>query len=364
VSAIIHRVVKHLALLLLSSAACGAGPLDDAARELARKVAPHLGAMDVARVTWKKESGVAAPPLAEWGSAQNAFTQAIRKRVRTPMPVDVTVTLSENVKGPLLIAEMDDDSGHAVEMVAFVRQQTPVSAPMGIQVEKRLVWEQEGPMLDWLAADDQLFVLDPQGLTRLERRDGRYQVAERALLALPVLRDLRGVLARDGDSLFADAAGQLCHGAWKPKLDLRCETGGGFLAGRNTLAAPDLPPHFSRGEMGVETLITEMDGRVHLYDSARKPLATFDGWGPDFAILSNSCARMKIVVAGSEDRSSSDTLTLYDVLNHMPARASDPSPEPGPVLSLASEGSSARAVVKNLKTGHYEAYSISVDCGR
>jgi len=359
----IRRGLRRFALILLS-AACWAGPLDDAARELGRKLMPHLGVMDVARVTWRKETGVAAPPAAEWNSAQNAFAQAMKRRVRTPMPVDVTVWLSENVKGPILVAEMDSDSGHVVEMVSFVRQQPSVSTPMGLQIEKRLLWEQEGTMLDWLSVEDQLFVLDPQGLTRLERGDGRYQTAERAALALPVVRDPRGTLVRDGDSLFADAAGVLCRGTWKPKLELHCDAGGEFLTGRNTLAAPDLAPHFSRVELGGQVLTSELDGRVHLYDSARKTLATFEGWGPDFAVLANSCARTKVVVAGAEDRSTPDTLTLYDIANNMPVRASDPSPLPGPVVSLLSEGASARAVVRNLKTGHYEAYSIGVDCSR
>ncbi len=356
--------MKHLALLLVLGAACRAGALDDAARELARKIAPHLEAMDVARPTWRKENGAAAVPSADWGAAQSAFAQAIRKRVRTPMPVDVTITLSENVRGPMLIGEMDGESGHVVEMVAFVRPQPAASAPMGIQVEKRLIWEQEGAMLDWLNVDDQLFVLDPGGLTRLERSEGRYQVVERAALPIPAVRDLRGIVSRDGDTLTADAAGQMCRGPWRPKLDLHCEAGGAFFSGRNTLALTDLPPHFSRAEIGGEVLTSELDGRVHIYDAVHKPLGTFDGWGPDFAVIANSCARTKVAVAGVEDRSAPDTLTLYDFANHVPSRASDAVTLPGPVLALTSDGASARAVVKNLKTGHYEAYSITVDCGR
>jgi hypothetical protein len=96
---------------------------------------------------------------------------------------------------------------------------------------------------------------------------------------------------------------------------------------------------------------------VHVYDAARKPAGDSDGWGSDFAAV---CGSTKILATGPAGPESRDFVTLYELTNRTPVRASAPVEFPGPVTALFP----TLAVARNLSTGWYEAYSLTVDCGR
>jgi hypothetical protein len=168
--------------------------------------------------------------------------------------------------------------------------------------------------------------------------------------ATPVaVRDPRGRIEIAGDSLAVHLPGATCRGTWQPMLALNCEAGAMFAAARNTLASGA----FSEARFGNEWLVAEQDGRTHVYDIDKKPLAVFDEWGSDFAAVA-ACDKPRILAE------SSGSVALYDVVNHAPVRASDPVDLPGPVTALWP----ALAIVKNATTGRYEAYSLTVDCAR
>jgi hypothetical protein len=316
--------------------------MDDAIRTLAPKIAAHLAASETAHITSRNLSSLSATDAMK---IQSGLDRALRKRLRSPTAVDVSLTVSENVRGFLIVAQVRQD----VEMAAF-RMEPANNAPKG-SITKTLIWQQDAPILDVSIIEDQMLVLDAVAVTRYEHRER----AESAPLAVPMPRDPRGRIEIRGDTLTAHLPGSTCRGTWKPTA-LACEPGGEISAGRNTLDDPAWPSHYAHVRIGEDDLLSEIDGRVHAYNS-RNPGRTFDQWGSDFVAV---CDSTHVLASGPGDRDSRDLLALYEWANSAPVRVSDPVEFPGPISAL----SPSIAVAKNLSTGRYEAYSLTVDCGR
>ncbi len=221
-----------------------------------------------------------------------------------------------------------------------------------------MLWEQTAPILDIAVLEDQMMVLDTAGVTRYERRDGKWAAAE-SFSAVSTVRDPRGRMEIAEESLTVQLPGSTCHGTWKPALALHCESGAVFTAGRNTFEAPT--PFFSDAQIGGVHLAAETDGRTHIYDAAQTASGTIDDWGSDIAALS-TCAGPRVAATGTGE--SGDTVTLFDLIHAVPIRVSDPADFPGAVTALWPSKNGVFAAVHNLATGRYEAYGLTVDCGR
>ena len=308
---------------------CGQS-LDDAVRALAAKVSSHLTPNESARVVSRNLSS-----MADAAKVQAAMERALRKRVRNPETVDVSLTISENIRGFMLVAQIRND----VEMVPF-RMDAP---KMKASVAKALIWQQEIPILDLIAMDDEMVILDATSITRYDHRER----AESKALPMTLPRDPRGRLEILGESMTMHLPGSTCRGTWKP-IAFTCEPGGEFASGRNTL---ENGGGFGRTRIGDDEVVAEVDGRVHIYDSAHKPAGALEGWGSDLVAV---CGTRVLASAAGERES----LAMYEVANRAPVRVSDPVDFPGPITAL----SPAIAIVRT--TGRYEAYSLTVDCGR
>jgi len=336
------RVVARVFLFFCLVVARGQ-TLDDAVRTVAAKVATHLGPNETAKVLPRNISSLGPADVAK---TQAGVERALRKRLRNPTAVDVLLTISENAGGFLLVAQIRQE----VEMASF--RVAPVAQQPAGTVEKRLLWQQEAAILDVAVIGDQMLVLDPAGVTLY---DHRMPVAK-APVNITASRDPRGRLEVAGDALTIHLPGSTCRGVANP-LAFTCEPGGEISAGRNTLESSLFPPHFSHARIGDEDLVAEVDGRVHVYDDARKQLGEFEGWGSDFAAV---CDSTRILAAGPGDIESRDFVALYEMNNRTPVRVSVPLELPGPVTALFP----GLAVTRNGSTGWYEAYSLAVDCGR
>jgi hypothetical protein len=352
-------VVWACFLLLFSSLAIG-GTLEDGARAAARLAAIHFLPSERAHVTLHNLT-----PLtnSEAARVQLAFERALRRNPRNAKVVEVTLTISENVKGYLLVAEILHGDEKAVEMISIRREPSVAPAPAGITITKKLLWEQSAPILDVALVADFMFVLDTSGVSRYERREGQWDRVGVLQAASPV-RDPRGRLSLEGDSLTIQLPGTTCRGTWNPSLSLSCDAGSTLTAARNTLESDVTPAHFSSARTTDVLLLAEMDERTHVYDSSQKTAAAFEGWGSDFVALEGGCAANRIAATSASYGDAADSIALYDVVNNAPVRLSDPAEFPGPVTALWPTKDGALAVARNISTGRYEAYSIAVDCGR
>jgi len=353
------RAVARGFLLLMMVVAARADTLDDAVAALAKKVVARLEAFEMAR---PGERNISSLPATEVSRAEVAFTRALQRRGRGSTPVDVVMTISENLRGYVLVAEIRHASGTVVEMVEF-RLAPPAAPARAAIIDSKLLWEQETPILDIAVLPDSMLVLDTAGLARYERRAGKWDRV--AVVEIPVItRDPRGRLETNGDSATIHEPGVTCTVTVKMAATPQCEEGGHFKAARNTQDLHDWRSEFfASAELGSDTLLAGVDGRIHIYDAMHAPQAVFDGWGSDFALIA-ACGGPHIAIAGSGDAASPDSIALYDLVNRTPVRVSEPVELSGPVTALWPAGEGAVAVTRNLSTGKYGAYSLTLDCGR
>jgi hypothetical protein len=280
------------------------------------------------------------------------------------MQVELTLTISENLRGYVLVAEIRRENETVVEIAEFRPASSltkPALAPFTI--ESKLLWEQETPILDIALLPDSMLVLDIAGLVRYERREGKWERS--AAVELPVVvRDPRGRVETNADSITIQEPGMTCTVPIKVTAPAQCEDGGQFKAARNTQDLHDWRGEFFAGaELGGDSIVAEVDGRIHIYDGAHTPQAVFDGWGSDFSMIA-ACGGRHIAATAAGDAGSPDAIALYDLTNRAPVRISEPIAFPGPVTALWPAGEGAVAIARNLSTGEYAAYNLTLDCAR
>ena len=167
-------------LIFVLTRAMQANSLEDSASRARAEGTFALDARRGGNVTWRDGAT---------NEVRSAFARALQRRIRNPKQVEVHAYLSENFKGPLLIAEIVRDNGNVVEMVSASRERVG-SAPLTLKLS--LIWEQEPQILDVAFLNDQMFVLDIKGLTSYRRLDGQWRSVETSAIAAVPSRDPRG----------------------------------------------------------------------------------------------------------------------------------------------------------------------------
>ncbi|HEV8416528.1 MAG TPA: hypothetical protein VGQ49_23235 [Bryobacteraceae bacterium] len=353
------RAVARGLLLVMIAMAVRADTLDDAVAALAKKVVARLEPFERVRIG---ERNISSLPATEVSRAEVALTRALQSRGSGSMPVDVVVTISDDLRGYILVAEIRRASGTVVEMMEF-RLAPPAAPARAAIIDSKLLWEQDTAILDVAVLQDSMLVLDTAGLIRYERHEGKWERA--AAVELPVVvRDPRGRAETNGESVTINEPGVICTVPVKMEVPPRCDDGGQFKAARNTQDLHDWRGEFfSSSELAGDIIVAEVDGRIHIYDAAHALQAVFDGWGSDLAVIA-ACGGRHIAIAGSSDAASPDSIALYDLVNHALMSVSEPIDLSGPVTALWPAGDGAMAVTRNLSTGKYAAYSLTLDCSR
>ena len=356
-------MLRGILLCLLLDGLCGAQTLDEAVRSLAKKVTARLPAGEVARVATVRN--LSSLGNAEATRARAVFARALRQpNARPGKPVDVAFTISHNAAGLLLVAEIERGDDRQVEMVEY---RAPAAAMHSLHavLEKRLIREQDGVMLDVAMAGDSMLVLEPTEVVVYARRASGWERTEtNPLDGAVAVRDPRGRLEVNGDEFTAFLPGLVCHG-------VHCESGGKdirFTAARNTMQLEDWPPVFSLAQVEERGrpfyLTAELDGRTHMYDAARRPVGALDSWGDDFAAIANGCGTGPVILASSASaRDAADSVAAFNLVDRKPMQIGDPAEFEGPVTALWSSASGALAIARDLATGHYAAYTLTLNCG-
>ena len=321
----IRAVLKQL-LLLLIPAAVMADPLEEAVQLLADKVAAHLDASERPRVVAKNLSSM---PAADMAKAEAELARALRRRVRSGHTVEVALTISENLGGYLLVAEIRKKAEKPVEMVSFKPDAAP-APPALLTVHRQLLWQQAEIMLDLAVVGDQMLVLEPQRLVRYERSEGKWVRKESAQVTAPPVRDPRGRMEIEQEKVSVFLPGTVCHGTWEP-LILLCETGIANFA-------------LSGAQVHFTPVRNTLEGEYR---------TTLEGAGDAIPVCGN-----KVLASGNGGMDSEDTITLFDGT----VRISEAAELPGPVTALWPASDGAIAIVLNLSTRQYAAYALSADC--
>jgi hypothetical protein len=342
-----------LAALFLLAALGSAQDLSSASRELARKI----GRRDVTEITVRNTSEL---PDSAAGAVQRALEAELRPRARAGGSA-VAVTLSENLQGYLWIAEVERGGEREIVFHGFPRRPA-AERPASVTIERKLIWEQEIPILDTARAGSLLIVLEPAAV--VFHHNGRLAASLPVTVAAPASRDPRGRLAVEGESFRAMLPGVLCTGTVNPAPAMSCAAAtGGVVPGRNYFDEPPLPPYYTSAKLSdALRLIAATDGRARAYDAGGRELHSIGGWGSDIAAIDTGCGRRLLASGAGEP----DAIQAYDVTASGAAAAGDPLTFAGPVTALwqSENPAEAVAVARHPESGRYAAYSLAIACSR
>lgn len=360
------------------------GDMGGAARDLARGVAAAVAHEPVA-VSVKNLSALGAGETAE---IRRVFESEL-KAAGQPA-AEVQLTISENMTQFLLVAEIHRGGERHVLLESWPR--TPAAAatspkdkPPRVTLEKKLLWEQDQPILDAAQTGDATLVLDA---TRVLMVRG----AERQSAPIPAThpwpRDMRGRLSVSQSvsnaAFTAWLPGTICRGSAQPQLSLECHDSQDpwlLAPGAIALFAPDrnlfqghidiepggvreLPPFYSAAPAGEAWIFSAADGRAHVYTHSWELAGNIDQWGSDIAGIQTPCGT-RILATRPTSLTEADAIQPYEL------EPSDGAPDPngpalefsGPITALWSAGNSATAVSRDLQTGRYAAFSLAPTCG-
>jgi hypothetical protein len=402
-----HAVLSAL-LFFIPPGATAADDVGGAARELARKTAAFAGRGAQVAVAWRNVSSLEPASLDSAAQARTAFEAALEEaglRVgEAGAAVELRMTVSGNAAQFLIVEEANKGEEHQVWIAWWKRSERAAAPARGVAIEKKLVWEQDEQILDIAFPAAGMLVLSASNLTIYARAGGEWEPARALPLApaQPWPRDLRGHLRLKGISFQALLPGTLCSGTTEPTLSLEChasdepwmlESGSralllaGFAAARNyfdghvttqTGQRKTVAPFFSAASVEAQGrtwwLLAGIDGKTQILDAALDPAPgpaldptrpAAPAWGSDIAGTDAHCgAGTEVLATRPGERGQSDGIQAFTMVDSTPAPLTETVDFPGPVMALwSSGGNSALAIVRDLRTGKYAAYVVTVVCG-
>ena len=387
-----HAVLAAASILVPASAQA-ADDLTGAARELAAKTALFAGAGATVSASYRNLSSLGSAQLDEVRTGFEAALRQVGMRLSEGGAVEAQVSLSENASQYFLVADLRKGDDRQVAMAAWKR--TPGSKPAGSAawIERKLIWEQDEQVLDAAFPGDAMVLLAPSGLSVYAKRGDQWELRQ----VLPIgssrrwPRDLRGRLNLQGPSFRAFLPGVTCNGSLEPQPSIECraqddpwslESSPGaalsayftpdriYFDGRLALAsAPprNLPQFYSATATGDPRqplwLVALVNGKTQIVDSGFNVLAEVAGWGSDIASIQTRCATANQVLATQpSDAAETDAIQSYTWNGRSMAATTPAAIFPGPVTALWPKGASAVAVARDLETGKYVVYALTVAC--
>ncbi len=398
----------------------GAGvedPFSDGARKLAAQIAARVGAGSEISVNTRNLSPIGDAAFGEIRRALEAQLRAQGLRVVPPSQAvaEVRITLSQGAEGYLWVAEIRQGqsqqpgppdradlarSGVEVAIVPVARIQSvsaALASPANMVLRKTPLWTQEEPILDAQvlstdSAGTHLIVLTPSQVAvyRVQGSRGEMEQSQAIPHANAWPRDLRGRLVLRSDRLFdAYFPGLHCNAAGQSLVGMNCiasddpwpldsSLNAFFTATRNFFTGilsgaaaqgKSTAPFFSAAKVEEKGsalwLLAGTDGRIRLFNGVNETIADFRGWGSDIAAVTSGCGNgTQVLVSRPGDANGPDAVQAYEIFTRQAIPASQPAEFPGPVTALWSGGTIAIAISHNLRTGRYEAFSLTIACER
>ena len=252
-------------------------------------------------------------------------------------------------------------------------------APLSLAL--RPVFAQRAQILDVAIAGDRLFVLDVERLASYQRTAGTWQPVESWPWAADVVwpRDPRGRLQVERDRIDAWLPGFACTGGMAP-LTLTCGARQlpwpigiatrGLDAARNHFTTPEGLAFYSvtavSDAAGGRWIVAGQDGALTWLDDARRAVGEA-GIGGDVAGLDAVCGPGSTIVAVERARApNGDALRMFQSVRGRLVPAGSPIQLTGTVTALWSMpgAETGTVVVHGRGAARYEAFQISIDCGR
>jgi hypothetical protein len=388
-------------LMAMSRNAAATSPWEQPASGLAEQIAAILGPGQ-ARLTIRNLSRI-----------PNEDVPAIRKLLEQDLKMhglavsddesanSIRVTLSENARAQLWVAELVEGNGSQVAMVQLSSGGEQLAQTAGgLMLRTETIFTSHEAVLAVLETANGLIVLEPEQIV-IETRapdgwheQGRVSIGQKR----PLPRDPRGILLSEGGTAFeAWLAGRQCTGFYPPvpprQWTVSCSPSDDpwpmpqstqtavpvkafFNGARNYytgVIAPSVgvdPPAFyaaawiprAQGEGAL--VVGGIDGKVLMIENGvSKPIAGTRDWGSDFAVIHSGCGAGVQIIASSSGEAVVDSLRAYELpaLEAIPVSA--PLDVRGTVMALwpAPDGKTLLEAVRDAEN-LYEVDRVSALC--
>ena len=363
---------------------------DEPAHALAQKIAAALKTREQVMFSFSGAAAVSAPDAAAAREAIERQLPGAGISTNAQAGVTVAVTLSQNIRDWVWVAEIHRGGAQEVVMEEWPKPEETVSAGP-VVMEKRRILDEDARILDFAPLGRDLLVLDAESVAIYQNVDGAWQrkLAVRIPFTRFLPRDLRGRLFVQGDVYQAYLPGLSCNGNAANGLGISCRDEALWPLGSNARAIsvptrnffehfvlPDgtqrrMPAFFSAAAFAdngrAAWLFAATDGRAHLYNAAFEPGASWSGWGSDIATVQTECgSRTLLLATAAGDGTAPDSVQAYELTEGSPRPAGDSVSFPGPITALwsASDRGVAVVVSRDLKTGRYAAFRLAIPCSR
>jgi hypothetical protein len=373
--------------LFSSPARSGAGSLEDGARALAGKVASSLhGALvrcEQRNLSFLKETDFLILGAAFQDELQHQGVKISPKE----SGIELVLTVTGNPTGYTGVAQIRREGNVEIffEGLGRLADASTEESRAGFALEKAFLFAQDGPIVDVVLAHDSksAYALGRSEIYSYEMRGDHWLYVQMAHFPSRRAseRDLRGFLDLGGETEAVYLPGEYCRISTPDRKGLSCEAFPKPLPVRavsaDVIAGKKTPVWFSAAQFGPEgatsMIITGQDGLARLYEEGPNPVTTFPGWGSEIVSVSSGCGRgWQILVTGTGDWTKADTVEAMEIQGRRARAVSSRIELAGPVIALhagttrstgdTSADGGAVAIVRNLQTGRYEAYRLSLTC--
>jgi hypothetical protein len=324
-------------VLLGAPIAARSATLDDSAKELAGKIAAAVPVGESTSIILRNISSLPPDEFASVEQLLKAELENLKVRATTtgPITVNLRITLSENTKGLLWSAEITHgDSSQAIIMAVPRASETQIASYlMPIVLRGKIIWEGPEQILDAATTSEvggltHLLLLLPDGLA-IQDIPGSAMSTVKFPSTGTAARDPRGSLEFSGNVASAVFPFRVCTIHLEGLQLMECYPSETRDLSRDADPA-DVEPH------------------DHL----------IPGKGTEMLMPQNGCGA--ILATSSSDYTKPDWVQAFSA-KPLGMAISNKLDFPGPVTALRGDSGVSRAIVRNLKTGNYEAYSLS--CG-
>ena len=400
---LIRWVVMGLSVLMaLRSSTAATTPWEQPASALAEQIAGILGP-GPAHWTVRNLSGVSNDSVA---AIRKLLEQDLKAHgvsvVEDESANSIRVTLSENARGRLWVAEVVEGNTTRVAMVQLSSdEEQHAKTASGLTLHREAILRMPEPVLAALETANGLVVLEPEQIVFETHGLNGWHEQSRVSIGQkrPLPRDPRGLLLPEGGAAFeAWLAGMQCTGSFEPSPapaqgTASCQPSDDpwpmtqfeqaavpvkafFNGARNYFTGVltpnigvDMPPFYAAGLIpraagGAALVVGGIDGKVSMIENgvSRQVAGTRD-WGSDFAVVHSGCGAGAQIIASSSGEANADSLRAYE----LPALDANPVSAPldlgGAVMALwpVPDGKTVLAAVRSA-AGQYEVDRVSALC--
>jgi hypothetical protein len=314
----------------------------------------------------------------------------------------VQISLSEDLHSYVWVAAIHQAAGESsVAMVSIALARTMMTAPetSSVVIRKTLLWTQPERILDVAIMEGtptHMAVLEPDRVALYKQQYGRWQPGQmlQILHARPWPRDLRGRLALRKDHLFdAYLPGVFCRSTAVAPLTLNCfesddpwplgsgqvALGAFFTSSRNYFTGAltpgvagqtSTPSFYSAAAFPRDKytlwLFEAVDGQVHVLDGVGDRVVAKLPWGSDIVSVNSGCGSGWNILAAASGDSATDSVRAFDLADREAVPVSAAIDFAGPITAMWTEtnANNAIAVSRDSQTGDYEAFRLTVACGK